>query len=99
MLSIDVAGFAHKHATYDIPAGARREFGSEAIIRELEIETAARRKAMMNKLSKLSLRLRRCLIGSTGRVTNTQTGALTRRSASATDERDKDLAQAFFKEA
>jgi hypothetical protein len=67
MLSIAEAGFAHKHATYDIPAGARLEFGSEAIMRELEIEAAARRKARLSKLSKFSLLLWCCLIGSTGK--------------------------------
>jgi hypothetical protein len=71
MCSIAEARFAHAHATYEIPVGARREFGSEAIIWYLEIEAAARRKARMNKLKQTSARLWRHLIGPAGRVTIT----------------------------
>jgi hypothetical protein len=68
MCSIAEARFAHTHSTYEIPVGARREFGSEAIIWHLEIEADARRKARMNKLKQTAMRLWRHLIGPAGRV-------------------------------
>ena len=71
MCSIAEARFAHTHSTYEIPVGARREFGWETIIWHLEIEAVARRKAKMNKLKLTSARLWRHLIGSAGRVTIT----------------------------
>ena len=50
MFSIEEAKSAHTHATYNIPAGVRREWGSEAIIRELEAEATAVHHARMGKL-------------------------------------------------
>ena len=68
MCSIAEARFAHTHSTYEIPVGARREFGSEAIVWHLEIEAAARRKARMNEFRQTLARLWRHLIGPAGRV-------------------------------
>jgi hypothetical protein len=71
MFSIEEARSAHAHATYNIAAGARREYGTESIIRDLEMADAqarvARRdmlvKAVMALYSRLTGRNRRAISG------------------------------------
>jgi hypothetical protein len=61
MFSIEEARKAHVHATYHIPAGGRRECGTENIIREIEAtfarERAARRRALRKALIDLCRRI------------------------------------------
>jgi hypothetical protein len=57
MFSIEEARSAHTHATYNIAAGVRREYGTESIIRELEIAATqartSRRDVLRQALRKL----------------------------------------------
>ena len=63
MLSIEEAKYAHTHVTYKIPAGVRLEWGSEAIIRELEAEVAAAHQVRIGKLRSAMIVLYQRIVG------------------------------------
>lgn len=65
MFSIEEAKHAHTHATYYLPVGVRREWGSETIIRELEAEATAAHHARMSKLRNAAMGLYKRITGST----------------------------------
>ena len=64
MFSIEEAKYAHTHATHSIPVGARREWGSEAIIQELEAEAVAVHHARMGKLRNAVMKFYQRIMGS-----------------------------------
>jgi hypothetical protein len=64
MFSIEEAKSVHMYATYNIPVGVRREWGSEAIIRELEAEATAVHHARMGKLRNAVMELYQRIMGS-----------------------------------
>ena len=72
MFSIAEAKYAHTHAIYNIPVGVRREWGSVAIIQELETEAVAVHHARIGKLQAAVMKLYPRIMGSLRKSAPTQ---------------------------